>query len=68
MKVILEESAWELDTLSFKLLKAKTWVPNAFVDLCDTLRDRDPKDPAYRALARMQELEWGVLVGSILSK
>lgn len=57
----------ELESLMKKLEKSKHWEPEAFVDLCDQFRQKDPKSQAYRVLAGIQEIEWRGLAEYILS-
>jgi hypothetical protein len=57
----------ELEPLAKKMERAKAWVPEAFVDLCDEFRQKEPQTPAYRALAGIQEIEWRALAEYILS-
>lgn len=66
MAVVFEETSPVLDPLVFKLLKSEIWEPETFVDLCAEVMDQDPTSSPYRALAKMQELEWRALVGFIL--
>jgi hypothetical protein len=68
MDVVFAEVSPVLDPLVFKMLKSEIWEPEPFVDLCAQVMDQDPASSPYRALARMQEMEWGTLVKSILSK
>jgi hypothetical protein len=62
-----ENSAPELESLVKKMEKSKTWEPEAFVDLADHFRKKDKGSPAYRALAKIQEIEWLGLVEFILT-
>jgi hypothetical protein len=59
--------ALELESLTEKIKKSKLWEPAAFVDLCDQYRKKDPQNPAYKALAGLQEIEWRALAEYILS-
>lgn len=59
--------AKELESLAQKMGKSKTWEPEAFVDLCEKFRDKDPDSAVYRALAGIQEIEWKSLADFILS-
>jgi hypothetical protein len=56
----------ELKDLHRKMLKSGDWEPAAFVDLCDKLREKDPRSRAYQGLARLQEIEWRALLDFIL--
>jgi|GEM_PF-1361374 len=51
----------ELEPLAKKIAKSKSWEPEAFVDLCEKFRDKDPHSEAYQTLARIQEIEWRAL-------
>ncbi len=62
-----ENPASELESLVKKMEKSKTWEPEAFVDLCDRFRQEDSDSPAYRTLAKIQEIEWLGLVEFILT-
>ena len=57
----------ELESLLKKMEKSKHWEPEAFVDLCDGFRKKDPQIPAYRVLAAVQEIEWRGLAEYILT-
>jgi hypothetical protein len=57
----------ELEPLAKKMEKSKTWEPEAFVDLADKIRQKEKASPAYRTLAKIQEIEWLGLVEFILS-
>ncbi len=62
-----ENPAPEIEPLVKKMEKSKTWEPEAFVDLCDKFRQKDSGSPAYRTLAKIQEIEWLGLVEFILT-
>ena len=56
----------KLESLAKKMEKSKAWEPEAFVDLTDKFRQKDKDSPAYRTLAKIQEIEWLGLVEFIL--
>jgi hypothetical protein len=58
----------EVERLAQTISKSKTWEPEVFVDLCEKIRRKEPSSPAYKVLARIQEIEWRGLLGFILEK
>lgn len=64
--VLKKMSVPELESLAQKMQKSKAWESEAFVDLCDDFRKKDPQTPAVKTLAAIQEIEWRALVGYIL--
>ncbi len=58
----------ELEPLAKKMGKTGAWEPEAFVDLCDQFREKDPHSSAYKILAALQEVEWKGLAEFILSE
>ncbi len=57
----------EMEPLAKKMEKSGAWEPEAFVDLCDKFRGKDPHSSAYKVLAALQEVEWKGLAEYILS-
>jgi len=55
-----------LEELAEKTKRSGVWEPEAFVEACDKVRTGSPDLPEYRALCRLQELEWTHLLKSIL--
>lgn len=62
----LSDSILELEILGGKMARAKTWLPEVFVDICERFREKDPGSEAYRGLAHIQEIEWRGLLEFIL--
>ena len=67
LRVLGEKTERELEDFREKLAQSGVWEPEAFVDACEKFRKKDPRLPAYGALARVQETEWKGLVDFILS-
>ncbi len=58
----------ELAELRKALDASKSWEPEAFTDLAEAWRRKDPALPAYRLLADIQEIEWRGWVGFFLEQ
>jgi hypothetical protein len=57
----------ELEPLRKKMEKSGTWEPEAFVDLCEEFRTKDPQTPAYKVLSALQDFEWKGLAEYVLT-
>ena len=67
LNLLKQQPVAGLVPLAEKLESSGTWEPAAFVDLCDQFKEEDPDSPAYRTLARIQEIEWRGLAEYILT-
>jgi len=67
LKILRAHPSKELESFQKKLSKSGEWAPEAFVDLCDKIRQEDSALPAYQALAQIQDVEWQGLVANILA-
>ena len=67
LKCLGDSPAKELAGFQQKLSKSKKWEPKTFVDLVEKFRGEDSNAPAYRLLAKIQEIEWRALAEYILS-
>lgn len=65
--LLREHPVPELESLMKKMERSGKWEPEAFVDLCDKWRGKDASSPAYKTLARLQEVEWRSLLETLLS-
>lgn len=55
-----------IEKIAHRMTKSGCWEPAIFVDLCEKIRRESPDSPPYRALARLQELEWKTLLTALL--